>query len=61
MLIHKFRPGQVVDVAGGPMRSFPSGRYEIVRGLPERDWQLQYRVKALLDGKEWVLRESDLA
>ena len=61
MKTHKFRAGQVVNVAGGPLRSFPSGRYEVVRGLPERDWQLQYRVKALLDGKEWVVQESDLA
>jgi hypothetical protein len=60
MRMHKFKPGQVVEVRGGPMRPQPPGRYEIVRGLPERDSQLQYRVKALLDGREWVLLEGDL-
>jgi hypothetical protein len=60
MQLHKYKPGQVLSVAGGPMRPLPPGRYEIVRGLPERDSQLQYRVKALVDGREWVLRESDL-
>lgn len=61
MPTHKFKPGQVVTVRGGPTQSFPPGRYEIVRGLPERDSQLQYRVKALLTGTEWVLSEGDLA
>ena len=60
MRIHKFKPGQIVDLWGGPTRPHPRGRYEIVRGLPERDSQLQYRVKALEDGREWVVSEGDL-
>jgi hypothetical protein len=57
---HKFHAGQVLNLPGGAARMVPSGRYEIVRNLPERDAQPQYRVKALLDGTEWVLKESDL-
>lgn len=59
--MHQYKTGQVVEVAGGPTSTVPSGRYEIVRNLPERDTQPQYRIKALLDGREWVLKESDLA
>jgi hypothetical protein len=60
MRMHKFKPGQVVTLRGGPTRSQPPGRYEIVRGLPERDSQFQYRVKALEDGREWVVSAGDL-
>jgi hypothetical protein len=60
MRAHKYHAGQVVNLPGGTTRMVPSGRYEIVRNLPERDSQPQYRVKALLDGTEWVLKESDL-
>jgi len=57
---HIFQPGQVVSVTSGAMQPVPSGRYEIVRGLPERDAELQYRVKSLTDGTEWVVKESSL-
>jgi len=57
---HKFHAGQVLTLPGGSTRMAPSGRYEIIRNLPERDAQPQYRLKALVDGTEWVLKESDL-
>jgi len=60
MRTHKFAAGQVMNVTSGAMQPVPSGRYEIVRGLPERDDELQYRVKSLTDGSEWVIKESSL-
>jgi hypothetical protein len=60
MRTHKFHPGQVMNVTSGAMQPVPAGRYEIVRGLPERDSELQYRVKSLTDGSEWVIKESCL-
>jgi hypothetical protein len=57
---HKFAAGQVVRVNGSPNIRAPAGRYEIVRPLPAGDSDLQYRVKAVDGGQEWVLRESDL-
>lgn len=59
--MHLYKAGQVVNVPGGATSAVPSGRYEILRNLPERDAQPQYRIKALVDGREWVLKESDLA
>ena len=60
MRMHKFQAGQVMNVTGGAMQPVPPGRYEIVRGLPERDDELQYRVKSLADGTEWVVKDSSL-
>ena len=57
---HKYRAGEVLNLASSTTRPVPPGRYEIVRRLPERDDQPQYRVKALLDGTEWVLKESEI-
>jgi hypothetical protein len=60
MKIHKFKAGDIVTVPGGPMTSTPSGKYEVVTGLPERDSEPQYRVRALSGGQEWVLKETEL-
>jgi hypothetical protein len=60
MRTHKFTSGQVMSVVSGAMQPVPTGRYEIVRGMPERDSELQYRVKSLADGSEWVIKESCL-
>lgn len=57
---HKFAPGQIVTVGSLAKIRAPAGRYEIVRPLPANDSELQYRVKAIDGGQEWVLREADL-
>jgi hypothetical protein len=57
---HKFAPGQIVTVGVTAKIRAPAGRYEIVRLLPANDADLQYRVKAVEGGQEWVLREADL-
>ena len=58
---HKFAPGQIVSVAAIARIRAPAGNYEIIRPLPANDSDLQYRVKAVVGGQEWVLREADLA
>ena len=58
---HKFTTGQIVTVGTLAKIRAPAGRYEIVRPLPANDSDLQYRVKAIDGGQEWVLREADLA
>jgi hypothetical protein len=58
---HKFKPGQFVRVM--PTRGFaatPAGRYEIVRTLPPRDDENQYRIRSTEDNRERVVRESEL-
>lgn len=62
MSAHKFAIGQVVRVDAPASSGIPAGSYEIVRHLPSGDAarDLQYRVKATLDGHERIVRESEL-
>ena len=58
---HKYSAGQIVTVGPATKIRAPAGRYEITRLLPANDSDLQYRVKAIDGGQEWVLCEADLA
>lgn len=60
MQSHKFKAGAIVSVSGSATRKVPAGRYEIVRPLPANDADLQYRVKAIDGGQEWILTEGEL-
>ena len=62
MAAHKYEIGQVVRAEAGPNSGIPPGNYEIVRQLPSGDAarDLQYRVKATVDGHERIVRESEL-
>jgi hypothetical protein len=62
MSAHKFDIGQIVRSEASPNSGIPPGSYEIVRQLPSGDAarDLQYRVKATLDGHERIVKESDL-
>lgn len=62
MSTHKFEIGQVVRSDAPPSSGIPPGSYQIVRQLPSGDAarDLQYRVKATLDGHERIVRESEL-
>lgn len=61
MAEHKFMAGEIVSVGRAARIRAPAGRYEILLPLPCDPSGLQYRVKAVQDGQEWVLREADLA
>jgi len=63
MTAHKFEIGRIVHAFARPDSAIPPGDYEIVRHLPSGDAErdLQYRVKAVTDGHERIVKESDLA
>jgi hypothetical protein len=59
---HKFHIGQLVEFRprkGSPI-SAARGAYEILKQLPERDGELQYRIKNAAEEDERVALESEL-
>ena len=60
---HKFNLDQVVDY--GPKEaskfSVPRSAYKLRKLLPERDGELQYRIKNAAEDHERVAGESELA
>jgi hypothetical protein len=57
---HKFRIGQVVEARASMFGQTPPGPYEVTRLLPPTGMSLQYRLKSLKSGHEWVVREEDI-
>jgi hypothetical protein len=59
---HKFGVDQVVEYTpkGISKLSLPHGAYKITKLLPERDGELQYRIKNAAEDHERVAGESDL-
>jgi hypothetical protein len=58
---YKYRTGQVVEPASKGSSFIPWGRYEVVRLMPPTmDGNNQYRIKALHDGHERVVKEGEL-
>ena len=59
---HKFRLGQRVTLASTALnRAGAGGAYVITKQLPERDRELEYRIKRASELHERVARESELA
>jgi hypothetical protein len=62
MATHKFTVGQTVHFAPDRGQSgVPTGRFKVVRLLPETANVYQYRIKSETDGHERVVREDQLA
>jgi hypothetical protein len=62
-MAHKFHIGQLVEFRpkkGSPI-SAARGAYEILKQLPERDGELQYRIKNAAEQYERIALESELA
>jgi hypothetical protein len=58
---HKFRLGQRVSLAVSVLRhGAASGAYTIIKKLPERDGEFDYRIKSVSESHERVVRESEL-
>lgn len=58
---YKYRSGQVVEPASKVFAFIPPGRYEVVRLMPPTmGGNNQYRIKALHDGHERVVKEAEL-
>jgi hypothetical protein len=60
MLSHKFRIGQLVQLAPAISRNVPGGSYEITKKLPESRGEFEYRIKSVNELHERVVRESEL-
>jgi hypothetical protein len=44
---HKFRVGQLVQLAPAISRNVPGGSYEIAKQLPENGGEFEYRIKSI--------------
>jgi hypothetical protein len=60
MLSHKFRIGQLVQLAPAISRNVPGGSYEVTKKLPESRGEFEYRIKSMNEPHERVVRESEL-
>jgi len=60
MLSHKFRIGQLVQLAPAISRNVPGGSYEVTKRLPESRGEFEYRIKSMNEPHERVVRESEL-
>jgi hypothetical protein len=57
---HKFHVGQLVQLIPSISRNVPGGSYEIIKKLPERDGEFEYRIKSMNEPHERAARESEL-
>jgi hypothetical protein len=57
---YKFKIGQSVYLRAERLLSAAAGSYQVTQRMPERDGELQYRVKHPAEGHERVANESDL-
>jgi hypothetical protein len=57
---YKFKIGQSVHLTGSPLLGAPAGPYQVTQRLPERDGELQYRIKSPTEGHKRVAKESEL-
>jgi hypothetical protein len=60
MAHHKFRIGQLVQLAPAIARNAPAGTYEVTKQLPESHGEFEYRIKNVSEPHERIARESEL-
>jgi len=60
MTTHKFAVGQVLHFSPGLGDRKMTGRYKVVRQLPEEGNTFQYRIRSELDGHERIVREDQI-
>jgi hypothetical protein len=62
MADHKFRQGQRVTLAANIInRRANGGSYVVIKQLPDRAGEFEYRIKNAYEPHERVARESELA
>jgi hypothetical protein len=62
MAAHKFHIGQAVQFRTKPYYvSAALGVFEVIKQLPERDGEFEYRIKNATEPHERVARESELS
>jgi hypothetical protein len=55
---HKFQVGEIVHLS--PARNVPGGPYEVIKQLPERGGEFEYRIKSMNEPHERVVPQSEL-
>ncbi|MCE9522239.1 MAG: hypothetical protein K8S25_07385 [Alphaproteobacteria bacterium] len=59
---HRFKMGETVNLKADKFhRGTPDGVYKVTRLMPAEGQDFQYRVKDNRDGRELVVRESELS
>jgi hypothetical protein len=59
--MHKFMPGHTVQFRPAARDHYATrGMYLVIKKLPERDGELEYRIKSLGEPHERIARESEL-
>ena len=56
----KFKVGQTVELSPAIARNMPGGMYKIIKQLPERNGEYEYRIKNVNEPHERVVREIEL-
>ena len=56
----KFKVGDMVVLRPAVSRNVPGGLYEVIKVLPDRDGEREYRIKSANESHERVARESEL-
>jgi hypothetical protein len=58
---HRFGIGDMVRLSRtGPLRNAAPGLYQVVAQLPEREGELQYRVKSEREPYQRIMKEDEL-
>lgn len=58
---HRFAIGKLVRLSRiNPLRNAVSGPYEVLAQLPEREGELQYRIKSEREPYQRIMREDEL-
>ena len=61
MTIHKFQLGQIVFLRPSFGRNIPGGEYTVIKRMPEREGQFEYRLKSVNEPHERVATEDQLS
>jgi hypothetical protein len=61
MPTYRFQIGQTVFLTPSSTMNIPGGAYIVIRKLPERNGEFEYRVKSVNEPYERVVRESELS
>jgi hypothetical protein len=61
MANYKFKIGQTVFIKSAPHHNLPRGAYVILKKMPERDGEFEYRVRNIAEPHERVVREGQLS
>ena len=59
--VHRFAVGRIVRIGRGfAARNAAAGSYKVVAQLPERDGELQYRIKSEREPYQRIINEHEI-